>query len=136
MVAWRFDSPEAVRRFNRFQRTKRKLKLDIWAKTGGLCWYCGTRMQWQGTTKNGGAAATTWTVDHIIPLSQGGTDDLHNLVPCCKSCNSRKQTRGVEYLRQILSGIPSFTPKQRDWLQAQGFRMPAAQYVFWFERGW
>lgn len=33
------------------------------------------------------------TVDHIIPLCQGGANAVWNLVPCCKSCNSTKKHR-------------------------------------------
>lgn len=33
------------------------------------------------------------TLDHKIPVSQGGTHDLDNLVLCCKSCNCRRHTR-------------------------------------------
>lgn len=31
------------------------------------------------------------TVDHVVPLSRGGTDDLSNLRFLCRSCNSRKK---------------------------------------------
>lgn len=39
------------------------------------------------------------TLDHVIPLSKGGADAEHNIVPCCQSCNSSKNnTELVEWL--------------------------------------
>lgn len=29
-------------------------------------------------------------VDHLRPLSQGGTDDRHNLARCCRRCHAAK----------------------------------------------
>lgn len=34
---------------------------------------------------------TTPTLDHIMPVSKGGSSHLSNLVPCCKKCNHTKQ---------------------------------------------
>jgi 5-methylcytosine-specific restriction endonuclease McrA len=41
------------------------------------CVYCGSRQ-------------TRITMDHIIPLSKGGSHTLSNILPCCLSCNSQK----------------------------------------------
>ena len=43
------------------------------------CVYCGKRTR-------------RLTKDHIIPLSQGGGLTLSNIVPACRSCNSKKRT--------------------------------------------
>ncbi len=37
------------------------------------------------------------TVDHVVPLSMGGTNFIENIQPLCQSCNSRKGTTVVDY---------------------------------------
>lgn len=36
------------------------------------------------------------TIDHVIPLSRGGTHDVSNLVCACSSCNSSRSARTTE----------------------------------------
>jgi 5-methylcytosine-specific restriction endonuclease McrA len=33
------------------------------------------------------------TLEHLIPVSKGGTNQEHNLYGACKSCNSSKQSK-------------------------------------------
>ena len=63
----------------------KKRKLSIINDNRGRCWYCG--------------AGESETLDHIIPISKGGSDEDCNLVPCCKSCNSSKRDLALEDFR-------------------------------------
>ena len=57
-----------------------KINIDLWqAKLKRL----GNRCLWCNTTKN-------IEIDHIKPISKGGTNHIHNLQPLCRSCNSKK----------------------------------------------
>lgn len=58
-------------------------RATVWDTTGGKCWYCGIQTN----------PFRDFTIDHVVPVSKGGSDDLANLVPCCRSCNSRKGNR-------------------------------------------
>jgi hypothetical protein len=46
-----------------------------YVETGATCAYCPSPAE---------------TVDHVFPMSRGGTSHEGNLVPCCKWCNSSK----------------------------------------------
>jgi 5-methylcytosine-specific restriction endonuclease McrA len=35
------------------------------------------------------------TMDHIVPISRGGTHGIGNLVPCCNRCNTIKNARTI-----------------------------------------
>jgi 5-methylcytosine-specific restriction endonuclease McrA len=54
------------------------------AELGWHCQMCGKEL-----TKE------TVTIDHILPVSKGGTNTIENLQPLCRSCNGKKGNRSM-----------------------------------------
>lgn len=71
----------------------KSIRQRIAARDGFICQYCGDA----GTMTNG-PDGTTWTVDHVMPLSKGGNTADDNLVLACKPCNSRKHANTVGWV--------------------------------------
>ena len=79
-----------------FERaTKLRLHRKTLLRQNPHCTYCGRRISKRSAT-----------LDHVVPVSQGGQDDLENLVLCCRACNECKAGRTpTEWIQDILAGL-------------------------------
>lgn len=50
-------------------------------------------------------------VDHRVPYVRGGTDDAHNLVVCCRTCNTSKGDRAAPKARTTNARKPLRTSR-------------------------
>ena len=104
----------------------------VWAKTDNKCWYCGRLFKTSGYHKH------QRTVEHQTPVCRGGTDDIYNLVPACRSCNSRKNKRTLEEYRvrnawESRTGL-AFTKEQMSWMREAGLNVDD-MHTEWFFYG-
>lgn len=58
----------------------------IYERDNLTCYLCGDSLD-RATAVNDPKAPT---IDHVIPRSKGGTDEVGNLKTCCRECNVRK----------------------------------------------
>jgi len=54
-----------------------------------------------------GCTRRATTKDHVLPVDQGGTDELSNLRPACVSCNSRRQNISLGGRIRVITGPPA-----------------------------
>lgn len=59
----------------------KRLRYEILRRDNHACRYCG-----------GAAPDVKLTVDHVVPVALGGTDDASNLVTACQPCNAGKSS--------------------------------------------
>lgn len=56
-----------------------------------------------------------FTVDHVVPLAKGGSDDPGNLALACFHCNRGKGDRLTALDPDSGEQVPFFNPRQDDW---------------------
>ena len=92
---WRKDNPEKLRENARiFTHRRRSAKINAYgsftsdelkakfSECGNKCQHCGT-------------SDKKLTVDHIVPLTKGGSNYIGNIQPLCRSCNAKKGNRFI-----------------------------------------
>lgn len=82
------------------------VRLNVRKRAKYLCEYCHSPER---------SNATPFTIDHVIPQSLGGSDDLNNLALACHRCNQRRYNfiTGFDSEKQI--EVPLFNPRIQNW---------------------
>ena len=82
--------------YDRLPRTRvRFSRHNIYLRDGNRCQYCGHRF-----------ASSELSLDHVIPLSRGGTSTWENVVCACLSCNVKKGNRTPQEAHMRLVTAP------------------------------
>lgn len=70
-------------------------------------------------------SANRFTVDHVVPRSLKGSDDISNLALACRRCNERRYNfvAGVDPETQEIA--PIFNPRRQKW----------AEHFVWIKSG-
>lgn len=68
----------------------KKIRFEVFKRDNFTCQYCGKK-----------SPDVILHVDHIIPVSKGGNNDLINLITACKDCNLGKSDRKLKDLSVI-----------------------------------
>jgi HNH endonuclease len=92
------------------------IQLTVRDRAKYLCEFCHADERWQ---------YVKFTVDHVVPLSLGGSDLLDNLTLACFHCNRRKTNRLTAKDPISETEVPIFNPRQDVW----------AEHFVWSEDG-
>jgi 5-methylcytosine-specific restriction endonuclease McrA len=83
---------------NKRNRFLRKIKSNFGTHSFGEWEDLKAKYNWTCPCCNEKEPEIKLTEDHIIPLSRGGSDNIENIQPLCKSCNCKKHTKIIKFL--------------------------------------
>ena len=67
-------------------KISKKTKGEVFSKTNNRCYYCGIDLDFFNFPAKNAAV-----IDHVIPVSKGGSDSLDNLKSLCIKCHREIQ---------------------------------------------
>ena len=82
------------------------LKKQVADRAQGCCEYCKSQIRF---------SPNSFEIDHIIPISRGGVNQLENMALACPQCNGHKSDK-IEAVDPVSGQIvPLFHPRQMSW---------------------
>ena len=88
---------------------------NVYLRDGYECQYCGSKKE--------------LTFDHVIPSSKGGKTNWHNIVTCCRKCNSKKGNKTAKEVGLQLKRKP-FEPSHREFVKYEVSKYKDRQEVW------
>lgn len=86
---------------------QKKLRFDVFKRDGFKCQYCGNT-----------PPLIVLEIDHIIPVSKKGTDEIDNLITSCFDCNRGKSNIELNILPQRTSDKAIFLQEREEQYKA------------------
>jgi 5-methylcytosine-specific restriction endonuclease McrA len=96
---------------------KRALQQQAFIRENGRCFYCEKEVfSRQGRSRYAVDRHDDATIDHIVPQSEGGQNDLGNIVLACRRCNGKRGTSPADHFllkanktirRELAAQIPN-----------------------------
>lgn len=87
-------------------RISSKLENKIRLQAKNRCGYCQLPQKLNPTLLE---------IEHILAVSQGGTDDEENLWLACRECNSHKSSKVYGFDLKTNKKIKLFNPRKQNW---------------------
>lgn len=72
-------------------KRKKNDKRYVYIRDRGMCYFCDKELLFKQVS-----------LDHYLPKSKGGPDDIFNLVCCCKGCNKYKKSNVPEDYKEVM----------------------------------
>jgi len=82
------------------------LRAQVRAQAAGRCAFCQSAEELLGVT---------FEIDHVVPLSAGGTTSADNLCLSCPTCNRHKAARMLGPDPLSRQNTPLFRPRSESW---------------------
>ncbi len=118
--------PAVVRLLRVFRRHRQPVKfsrVNIYARDGYRCQYCGVKLP-----------IADLTFDHVVPRARGGRTTWENIVTACVPCNARKSDRTPEQAGMRLRKKPvrpSWVPAMTLRLSTRSIPDAWQDYLYW-----
>ena len=87
-------------------RVSASIRRKVEDRAKKLCEYCQSPLEF---------SSDPFSVEHIFPISKGGTDNLENLALACQGCNGHKSTKTEAFDEISQTTAIFYNPRKDVW---------------------